>query len=64
MITIERRVTRRAGAQYPVWQYGGHAVVESLKWCILKDGKVIAECRSKAAAEEIQSAFEWVGHGA
>jgi hypothetical protein len=43
VITVERRSPRRTFTTQP--------------WCVLDDGKVIAECRSQAAAERIRAAL-------
>jgi hypothetical protein len=43
MITVERRSPRRTFTTQP--------------WCVLENGKVLAECRSQAAAERIRAAL-------
>jgi len=43
VITVERRSPRRTCTMKP--------------WCVMDDGKVIAECRSQAAAERIRAAL-------
>ena len=69
MITVEKKKVTRSGVASLGWHLRHGYVQEVLsvksdKWCVLEDGKILAECRSKAAAQKISDAFEWIGHGA
>lgn len=57
-ITIEKRVANKTGMASIGWRLGLGYLREKLTikyecWCVVKNGKVIAECRGKKAAEEI-----------
>ena len=63
MITVEHRNVQRRGTCCIGW-YLGHGyvredrIITSLKWCVMEDGKLLAECRSKAIAERFRAALE------
>lgn len=63
MITAEKRTVSRTGMAAYGWQLGyGYvhrsATVKSDVWCVVEDGKVIAECRGEKQAKRIVKAME------
>lgn len=68
-ITVDKRKVSKTGSALLGWRMGCGYHREQLKieydvWCILDDGKIIAEARSKKSAERIAEAFMWIGQGA
>jgi hypothetical protein len=63
MITIERRKVNRSGFARTGWQrpsnLPSHArfTITTEQWCVMENGKVLAECRSEAIAERIRAAL-------
>jgi hypothetical protein len=63
MITIEQREVSRTGVASLGWQMGYGYVSKKVSivtkvWCVLENGKVIAECRGKNSAIRIRDALE------
>ena len=61
-IKAVQQIVSRKGTASLGWSLGHGYIQEDLtvkskKWCITKDDKTIAECRSKAIAKEIASAL-------
>lgn len=66
---VEKRKVARTGVASLGWHLGHGYVQQKLTvksdvWCVMDGDEVLAECRSKAKAEKVAEAFEWVGHGA
>lgn len=63
MIEVAKRKVARTGVASLGWRLGYGYVqkiltVKSDIWCVSEDGKVLAECRSKAIAERVAKALE------
>ena len=66
MIIAERRKVEHTGISGIGWRLGYGYVSEERKikyevWCVLENGRVIAECRSKAIARRIASELSTEG---
>lgn len=64
MITVDKKEVSRTGKAYYGWQLGygyvwSKTTVKSKIWCVVRNGKVIAECRSYLIAQEIASALRF-----
>jgi hypothetical protein len=62
VITVERRKVKHRGTCTIGWFLGHGHVREDRTftmepWCVLENGKVLAECRSQAAAQRIRAAL-------
>jgi hypothetical protein len=59
VITVGRRKVSRTGMSRIAWRRNEHErrTITTDQWCVLENGKVLAECRSQAAAERIRAAL-------
>lgn len=65
---VERKKVRRTGIASLGWMLGRGYVQEKMSikyetWCVLVDGKLVAECRSKMQAARVAMALELVEDG-
>jgi hypothetical protein len=62
MIEVSKRKVSRSGVASVGWRVGygyvqGRFTVKADVWCVLEDGKILVECRSKAIAERVAKAL-------
>lgn len=64
MITVCKKEVSRTGKVNYGWMLGrgyvsGKETVKTKVWCVVRNGKVIAECRSYLIAQEIASSLRF-----
>jgi len=62
MITVEKKEVSKTGVARVCWFLGRGYFNEKITirkevWCVLENGKVLAECRSRLSADKISRAL-------